>query len=83
MRASFYVTLHAARSQYVGNSVIKVHATGLTQKKPTNLPADSVAVRLTVDIPPEAFDAFTAEAVISIPSELVQHPITAVVTEPG
>jgi hypothetical protein len=80
--ATFYVQLRAKRSSYSGN-IISISQAGSTKGKPANLAVDTVAVKLTVDLPPEVFDAFAAEATVIVPAELVQHPIAVTVEDNG
>jgi hypothetical protein len=56
---------------------------GLTQGKPNHLTKDQIAVKLTVDVPPEAFAAFEPDAIIEIPANLVQQPNVEVSVDPA
>lgn len=46
-----------------------------TQKKPTVIEPDSVVVKVTIQIPRAAFEPLQPEAVVTVPAELVQHPV--------
>lgn len=74
--ATFYVRIHAERGpSYWGSKIQRLKAGWVTQSKPSNLPKDTVAVKLTVRLPDEVFEALTPEAVIVVPAELVQRAI--------
>lgn len=56
-------------------------AVGLTQKKPARPFANTIVVKLTVEVPAEAFRPLAPEAVITIPASLIQSPALQVMAE--
>jgi hypothetical protein len=53
-----------------------------TTKRPEVTDPDVVVVKIRVQIPYEAFEPLKPEAVVVIPEELVQHPVTVEAAAP-
>lgn len=75
MKTSFYVQLEPVFSSYVRSSdgehpLREVRATRITQKRPTKPMSGSVTIKLTIDIPEEAFYPLRPEATVTIPADL-------------
>lgn len=47
-----------------------------TDKKPKVVPGGAVIVKVRLNMPMAAFTPLEPEAVVTIPEELVQHPVT-------
>lgn len=75
MKTTFYVQLEPVFSSYVRSldgerPLREVRATRITQKKPTKPLSGTVTIKLTVDIPDQAFYPLRPEAVVTIPADL-------------
>ncbi|MBM7788890.1 hypothetical protein [Tenggerimyces flavus] len=46
-----------------------------TQRKPSIVDPDAVVVKVRLRVPCAAFEPLQPEAVITVPAELVQHPV--------
>jgi hypothetical protein len=46
-----------------------------TQRRPDVVEAECVVVKVKLRIPAKAFDPLQPEAVITVPEDLVQHPV--------
>ena len=47
-----------------------------TGKRPTSVPADAVVMKIKVRMPAAVFKPLEPEAVVTVPEELVQYPIS-------
>lgn len=82
-KTTFYVQVSPEFYRYDSTRLSKIRATALTQKRPTSVRGrnGTVTVKLTLDIPDEAFMPLQPEAVIKVPSDLVA--ITPIEIEAG
>ena len=55
----------------------------VTQKKPEQAAPGCIVVKVKLRIPVEGWDAFEPEAVIDVPTDLVQHPIEVEAVDPS
>lgn len=53
-----------------------------TQGEPSSIDADCVVVKLKLRIPKAAFKPLEPEAVVTVPEELVQHPVEVEAVDP-
>lgn len=54
-----------------------------TQNKPEVVLPGCIVVKVRLRIPAEAWGPFEPEAVIDVPAELIQHPITVTAEDPS
>lgn len=54
-----------------------------TQRRPDVVEADCVVVKVRLRIPAKAFDPLQPEAVVTVPEDLVQHPVEVEAVEPS
>jgi hypothetical protein len=84
-KTTFYVQVAPEFYRYDNSRLNKIRATALTQKRPTTTRGrnGTVTVKLTLDIPDEAFLPLQPEAVIKVPSDLVAiTPLSIEATDP-
>lgn len=70
MKTTFYVAVEPRFNRYWPERLMKLIATKVTTKKPS-LSNGAIAVKLTLEIPDEAFMPFEPAAIIHVPAELV------------
>jgi hypothetical protein len=80
--ATGYLVVEGARTRWSPYRVSVAKIGRVTQKKPTTLHADEIAVKVTIRLPAKAFDALQPEAVILVPEELIQHPVQVEAVDP-
>ena len=81
VRASAYLTVEASRIRYGNKSVQSAKVVRVTQGKPAILQVDQIAVKVTIELPTAAFDPLEPQAIIVVPEELIQHPVTVEASE--
>jgi hypothetical protein len=81
--ATFYAQV-TKKERWVGGNYVSGQVSKITQEKPSVTPKDTVTVKLTVELPAEAFEAFAPAAVIQIPAGLSSStPIHVIVEDPA
>jgi hypothetical protein len=78
--ATFYAQVEK-KERYINGKWVSGQVTKITQEKPATTPKDTVTVRLTVELPREAFEAYAPSAVIKIPTNLVSGQPMHVIVE--
>jgi hypothetical protein len=71
--ASFYIVVEGTTAYY-GDDIAGFKGRRLTAKKPSKLGKNEIAIKLSVRIPKQAFEAFQPEATIDIPADLAIAP---------
>lgn len=81
MNTTVYVIVKAKRSTGPKRFVHGITVVRMTKTRP-RLKRDEIAVRLTIDIPPEAFNEIAPDVKITVPTDLVVQPEVEVNVEP-
>lgn len=81
-KATFYAHVQASYSPYWKDLVDSLKVIRITQNKPEKLDKNTVAVKLTLEIPDDAFAAFAPSATITVPTSQVQKPIHVITETP-
>jgi hypothetical protein len=55
----------------------------VTQRRPSVVDADSVVIKVKLRVPVKAFEPLQPEAVVTVPEELVQHPVEVEAADPS
>lgn len=72
LQGNVYLTVRKAEVGYWRTELRPVKA---TYRKPTVVDADEIVVKVQLRIPAAAFEPLEPEAVVTVPEELVQHPV--------
>ena len=84
-QAAFYVQLQPEWGWSAGANgdkpVRSIKAVAMTQSRPTRPKANTVVVKLTVDLPDNAFYPLRPEAVVHIPTDLTEPTVVEVAAE--
>lgn len=81
-RATFYAHVQATYGNYAVDKVQSLKVIRVTQNKPERLERNTIAVKLTLEVPDEAFEAFSPSATISIPLGQVQKTMHVITETP-
>lgn len=88
-KATFYAQVKAKRGYGSRNPdtglrpVSEIRLSKITQSYPATREADTVILKLTVEVPDSAFDPLLPNAVITVPEGMVIHPIAIEATDPA
>lgn len=89
LRTTGYVVLEGKRSQYGSPSdetglreLSSIRMAELRINRPRTLKRDQISVKVTIEVPAEAFDPIAPAALIVVPGDLIQRgPITTEATD--
>jgi len=68
VRGEFYVTVAGLRGYGTAPVVRRVKGIAISQRKPGRLGKDQIAVKVSIEVDPEAFEAFSPTASLVVPS---------------
>lgn len=80
--ATFYAHVQATYCHWDKNRVNSIKVTKVTQGKPERLERNTIAVKLTLEIPDDAFFPFTPQATITVPQSQVSKQIHIISEDP-
>lgn len=84
-RTSFYVQIEPewyGHSRADGERALRaIRAERITKKRPLQPLPGTVTIKLTVDVPDEAFYPLRPEAIVTIPADLTEHTPIEVTAE--
>lgn len=65
-----------------GRGAFELRVDKATNQKPRSTPEGSIVMKAKIKIPRKAFEPLAPEAVITVPEEMVQHPISVEAVDP-
>lgn len=81
--ATAYLQIEGRPPGHSWDNGTKASVRGVTNTKPDVVKSGCIVVKLRIRIPKEAWQPFAPEAVIDVPTDLVQQPIEVEAVEPS
>lgn len=81
--AVVYAQVQATFSRWDKDRVDSLKVVKMTQSKPTRLEANSVVVKLRLQLPDTAFQPFSPSAIITVPESMVDKPTVVIAEDPS
>lgn len=75
--------LQIKRDRFHGSWSVEARVMRVTQNAPTVVEPGCIVVKVRLRIPHEAWLPFAPEAVVEVPPDMVQHPITVEAADPS